>query len=216
MPRGYLARLRDLTSKYEVLLILDEVATGFGRTGKMFACQHENVSPDIMTVAKSITGGYLPLAATLTTKKIFDAFLGDYKECKTFFHGHTYTGNPLGCAAAIACLDIFEKERTIENLKPKIEYLTSQLDTLKDMVNVGDIRQAGMMVGIELVRNRDTKDAFLWEEKAGARVSSRARHYGVILRPLGNVIVIMPPLSISIKEICHIIESVRSSIKDIF
>src|SRR4030067_3237410 len=127
-PDGYLKKIRDICTKYNILMITDEVATGFGRTGKMFACEHEGVSPDIMAVAKGITGGYLPLAATLTTKEIYNAFLGEYRELKTFFHGHTYTGNPLACAAALACLEIFDREETLHNLLPGIELLEKRLN----------------------------------------------------------------------------------------
>ncbi|MDP3936685.1 MAG: adenosylmethionine--8-amino-7-oxononanoate transaminase, partial [Deltaproteobacteria bacterium] len=142
-PAGWLAALRRLCSDHNVLLILDEVATGFGRTGTMFACEQEGVAPDILCLAKGITGGTLPLAATLTTETIFQAFLGRYDEFKTFFHGHTYTGNPLACAAAIANLDLFDKERTLEKLQPKIRRLTRRLKEIAALPHVGDMRQRG-------------------------------------------------------------------------
>ncbi|MBI5097578.1 MAG: adenosylmethionine--8-amino-7-oxononanoate transaminase, partial [Nitrospirae bacterium] len=147
-PPGYLRRIRELCTRYNVLLIADEVATGFGRTGLMFACEHEGVSPDIMPIAKGITGGYLPLAATLVTREIYDAFLGEYREFKTFFHGHSYTGNPLGCAAAIANIEIFEKEGTLEKLQSKIALLESLLSPLKEHPHIGEVRQKGLIAGI--------------------------------------------------------------------
>lgn len=200
-PGGILKRMRQLCAKYDVIFIADEVATGFGRTGKMFACQHEGVSPDILCLAKGMTGGYLPLAATLTTKKIFDGFCFDYKSQKTFFHGHTYTGNPLGCAVALANLDVFRRENVLKKLQPKIKYLKQKLKRFYDLPQVGDVRQRGFMVGIELVKDRTTKEPYPWKKTVGVRVCRIARERGVILRPLGNVIVLMPPLSMSIKEL---------------
>lgn len=195
-PSGYLKSIREIADKYDVLLICDEVATGFGRTGKMFACDQEGVTPDIMAVAKGITGGYLPLAATLVKEKIYEAFLGDYGEFKAFFHGHTYTANPLACAAAIANLEVFEEDKTMEELQPKIEIMKKHLEKMKSLPHVGDVRQVGFMVGIELVEDKATKKAYDLTEKRGIRVCKRARKYGVIMRPLGNVIVLMPPLGI--------------------
>ncbi|MBI5894376.1 MAG: adenosylmethionine--8-amino-7-oxononanoate transaminase [Deltaproteobacteria bacterium] len=200
-PPGFLKKVRQLCTKYKILLIADEVATGFGRTGKMFACEHENVSPDFLCLAKGITGGYLPLAATLTTQKIYNAFLGEYKDLKTFFHGHTYTGNPLGCAAAIANLEIFEKEKTIQRLEPKIKLLTQLLKRLKNLPYAGDVRQKGLMAGIELVKDKKTKKAFPMELRIGSKICMEARKHGLIIRPLGDTIVIMPPLSITTDEI---------------
>ena len=158
-PPGYLAKVREVTRRHGVLLIADEVAVGFGRTGKMFACEHEQVSPDLMCLAKGITGGYLPLAATLATDEVYDAFLGEFEEFKTFFHGHTYTGNPLAAAAGLASLDIFEKDRVIEGLAPKIELLSRLLAGLADHPHVGDIRRRGLMVGIELVQDKNDPGA---------------------------------------------------------
>lgn len=206
-PEGVLKMVRELCSLYDVLLICDEVATGFGRTGKMFACEHEEVTPDFLCLAKGITGGYLPLAATLTTQKIFDGFCFDYKEQKTFFHGHTYTGNPLACAAALASLDIFEKDKVLSDLQPKIKFLAERLKMFYNLPHVGDIRQKGFMVGIELVRNRTTKEPFPWEERIGVKVCQKVRERGVILRPLGNVIVFMPPLSISKAELDQLLNA---------
>jgi len=200
-PEGVLKRMFDLCRKYDVIFIADEVATGFGRTGKMFACEHEGVSPDILCLAKGLTGGYLPLAATLTTKKIFDGFCFDYKDQKTFFHGHTYTGNPLCCAAALANLEVFKKEKILSKLQPKIKFLNQRLKLFYNLPHVGQVRQMGFMIGIELVADRPTKRPYRWENRMGVRVCQEARKKGVILRPLGNVIVLMPPLAMTIKEL---------------
>jgi adenosylmethionine-8-amino-7-oxononanoate aminotransferase len=188
-PPGYLAAVRRLCDEHDLLLICDEVATGFGRTGTMFACEHEDVAPDLMCVAKGITGGYLPLAATFTSERIYEGFLGRHEEYRTFFHGHTYTGNPLACAAAIATLDVFEEERTIEALGPKIELLTRLLEPIAQLPSVGEIRRRGFMVGIEL-------EGFDAAERTGHKVTLEARNRGAIVRPLGDVIVLMPPLAI--------------------
>ena len=166
--------MRELTQKYDVLLIADEVAVGFGRTGKMFACEHESVTPDLMCVAKGITGGYLPLAATLATDEIYNAFLGSYGESKTFFHGHTYGGNPLGAAAALATLDIFEEERTLENLQPKIARLAEHLARIAKHPHVGDARQRGFIAAIELVRDKAAKEPYPWTERRGHAVCDHA------------------------------------------
>jgi adenosylmethionine-8-amino-7-oxononanoate aminotransferase len=213
-PPGYLKEVRRICTGNDILMIADEVATGFGRTGKMFACEHENVCPDIMAIAKGITGGYLPLAATLTTQDIFDAFLGEYKELKTFFHGHTYTGNPLACAAALASLEIFEKDKTLESLQGKITFLEERLRPFAELLHVGDVRQKGFMVGIELVKDKKTKEPYPPEEKMGTKVILKAREKGLIIRPLGNVIVIMPPLSVSIEELEKMVEIVHWAIKE--
>ncbi|MEW6410097.1 MAG: adenosylmethionine--8-amino-7-oxononanoate transaminase [Nitrospirota bacterium] len=212
-PEGYLKGVCELCTKYNVLLIVDEVATAFGRTGKMFACEHENVSPDIMCVAKGITGGYLPLAATITTEEIFNAFLSEYTEFKTFFHGHTYTGNPLACAAAIVNLEIFEREKTLEHLQPKIALLSERLKPLNNLPLVGEIRQKGFMVGIELVADKETKTHFPAGERVGLKVIKSARENGLIIRPLGDVIVLMPPLSVTEEEIKRIVEIVGEAIR---
>jgi adenosylmethionine---8-amino-7-oxononanoate aminotransferase len=188
-PEGYLRGVRELCDRHGVLLILDEVATGFGRTGRMFACEHEGVAPDLLCLAKGITGGYLPLAATLATERIYEGFLGELEEFRTFFHGHTYTGNPLACAAALATLDVFEEERTLERLLPKVELLGELLEPLAGHAAVREVRRCGFMVGIEL-------EEFALSARMGHRVTLEARRRGAIVRPLGDVVVLMPPLSI--------------------
>lgn len=212
-PPGYLTRLRQLCTKYRVLLIADEVATGFGRTGRMFACDHEGVTPDLMAISKGLTGGYLPLAATLTTEEVYRAFLGRYDEWKTFFHGHSYTGNPLGCAVALANLSVFRRERTLARLRTKIAALARLLRPVAALRHVGEIRQRGFMVGIELVRNRATKTAYPLEQRIGHRVAMDARRRGLIIRPLGNVIVLMPALSVTLRELARMVAIVRESIR---
>lgn len=214
-PPRYLKGVQGLCQKYNVLLIADEVATGFGRTGTLFACDHEGVRPDIMCLAKGITGGYLPLAATVTTEKIYRAFLGKYEDLKTFFHGHTYSGNQLACAAALASLNVFRKERTLQKLQTKIDLLEKELDAIAGMPHVGDVRQKGFMVGIELVRDRKTKEAYALEERIGWKVCSRARLKGVLIRPLGDVIVLMPPLSISRDELKSLLRVTGEAIQEI-
>ncbi len=213
-PEGFLTKLRELTKKYKILMIVDEVATGFGRTGKMFACDHEKIEPDILCVAKGITGGYLPLAATLTTQEIYDGFYADYAEFKTFFHGHTYTGNPLACAVAIANLEIFEKEKTIEQLQPKIHLLKELLTFFQNHPHVKEVRQLGMMIGIELIQDKKKQIEYPLEERIGHKVVLAARKRGAIIRPLGSVIVLMPPLSISHEEIKKLTEIVFDSIQE--
>ena len=211
-PPDYLKGVRELCTKYNILMIADEVATGFGRTGRMFACEHEDVVPDIICLSKGITGGYMPLAVTLCTDEIYNAFLGEFKDLKTFFHGHSYTGNPLSCAAALTCLDIFEKEEVLKNLKEKIEILELWLKDTLNLSHVGDVRNAGMMVGVELVRDKKTKEPYDWAEKIGWRVAYRARENGVFIRPLGNVIVIMPPLAISEQNLNQLLKVIKEAI----
>lgn len=194
-PDGYLRRVREVTRAHDVLLIADEVAVGFGRTGTMFACSQEEVVPDFLCLAKGLTGGYLPLAATLTTEEVFRAFLGRPEEGKTFYHGHTFTGNPLGAAVALASLDRLE-EVVLPSLSAKVERLGEHLERLARLPCVGEVRQRGLMTGIELVRDRRTKERFPAAARMGARVCRLAREQGVLLRPLGDVVVVMPPLAI--------------------
>ncbi len=207
-PDGFLRRLKELCVEHDVLLIADEVATGFGRTGTLFACEQEGVAPDLFCLAKGLTGGYLPLAATLTTSEIYEAFLGDYSEFKTFFHGHSYTGNPLGCAAALANLEIFEKEKVIETIQPKIRTMTDALRRFKEISQVKEVRQKGLMVGIDL---GDLPS----EKRICHKIGLAARKKHVLIRPLGNVIVLMPPLSITEDEILFLTAVVYDSIREI-
>jgi adenosylmethionine---8-amino-7-oxononanoate aminotransferase len=204
-PDGHLARVAALAKKHGTLLIVDEIATGFGRTGTMFACEAEGVEPDLMCVGKGITGGYLPLSATLATEEIFNAFLAPPEEHKTLYHGHSYTANPITCAAALANLDVFSDERTLEHLQPKIELLRVLLKPLADHPFVGDVRQRGFMVGIELVADRATKREFDESLQVGARVAKAARPRGAIIRPLGDVVVLMPPLSIDEETLTRLV-----------
>ena len=213
-PVEYVQALRRLTRELGLLLICDEVATGFGRTGKMFACQHAEITPDLLCLAKGMTGGYLPLAATLTTEAVFSAFLAPYDEFKTFFHGHTYTGNPLGCAAALATLEVLEDEDVLSALQPRIAFLEQQLSArIAPLRQVADIRQWGFMVGIELMRDPRQRIPYAAAEKIGVQVIMEARKQGVILRPLGNVIVLMPPLSLTFDELEELVDVVRISIE---
>ncbi|MFA7403505.1 MAG: adenosylmethionine--8-amino-7-oxononanoate transaminase [Pelobacteraceae bacterium] len=212
-PEGFIRRVRELCDRYDILMIADEVATGFGRTGAMFACNHEGVVPDIMALSKGIAAGYLPLAATVTVDKVYSAFLGSYSELKTFFHGHTFTGNPLACAVALKSLDLFQQDDLLAELQPKISWLKHRLDDLQAMPHVGDIRQCGMAAGIELVENRETGAAYPWEDKIGIRVCHEARKRGVFSRPLGNTIVIFPPLVISISELDMLLSVLQDSIR---
>ena len=204
-PRGLLAETRRLCDLHGALLIADEVMTGFGRTGTMFACEHEGVTPDFLCLAKGLSGGYLPLAATLTTERVFEAFLGDYAERKTFFHGHSFTGNALGCAAALASLEIFEQERTLEKLKPKIALLAAELKACRALKPVVATRQCGFIGAVEV-------GPYPWEARAGIRVCEQARTMGVLTRPVGNVIVILPPLCVTEDELRQIGEVLRRAI----
>jgi adenosylmethionine-8-amino-7-oxononanoate aminotransferase len=211
-PPGYLRGLAELARRYDVLLIADEVAVAFGRTGRMFACEHEDVRPDLLCLAKGLSGGYLPVAATLATDEIWQAFLAPYAESKAFFHGHTYGGNPLGAAVALATLDVFEQEQTLEKLPPKIARLGEHLARIAELPHVGDVRQRGLIGAIELVRDRQTKEPYPWAEKRGMRACERARRHGVLLRPLGNVLVVMPPLAVSLGELDHILAALEEGI----
>jgi adenosylmethionine---8-amino-7-oxononanoate aminotransferase len=213
-PSGYVPTLREICRRNGILFVADEVATGFGRTGKMFACEHEAVVPDILCLGKGITGGYLPLAATVTTEEIFSAFLGDYKEFKTFFHGHTYTGNPLGCAVALASLELFKQENIIEQMQPRIAYLKRRLkQDFLPLTHVADVRQWGFMVGIELVEDKNECRSYPPEKRIGHTLILEARRRGVIIRPLGDVIILMPPLTIADEELKILVDVTRDSIQ---
>ncbi len=216
-PEGFLKGVRELCNRYGVLLILDEVATGFGKTGKMFACEWEGVVPDIMAISKGLTAGYMPLAVTMATDEVYSAFWGgDYGSGKTFFHGHTFTGNQLGCAVALKNIELFEEKGWPEKLKGKIEYLHRKLkEKLSPLKHVGDIRGKGFMVGIELVKDKKTKEGFSWKDDVGRRVSRRIIEKGVFTRPLGPVLVIMPPFAISEEEIDFMVETYRDAIVEV-
>lgn len=212
-PPGYLKRVREICSKYKILLIADEVATGFMRTGMMFAVNHENINPDIICLSKGLTNGYLPLAITATTEEIFSAFLGEYEDFKTFFHGHTFTGNQLGCTTALVSLNLLLKREFIKKLKEKISIFEENLKKFTELKHVGEVRQKGLMIGIELVKDKNSKEIFNYSQRIGYKVCKEVRKSGIFLRPLGDVIVLMPPLSINNKEIKYLIDSTFNSIK---
>jgi len=212
-PPGHLRKIRQLCDKYGVFLVCDEVATGWGRTGKLWACENEGVSPDILCTAKGLTGGYLPLAATITTEEIFEGFLGSHEDKRTLFHGHTYTGNPLACAAALANIELFEKDKTLENAKARAKQLEEGLREIAHLPHVGDIRRKGLMTGIELVSDKETKEPYDYSARTGHKVILEARKRGAILRPLGDVIVLMPPLAISESEMSELLGITKESIE---
>lgn len=214
-PAGFLRELAALCRRHDVLLICDEVATGFGRTGTMFAVEQERVAPDILCLAKGLSGGYLPLAATLTTDRVYEGFLGAVEDKRTFFHGHSYTGNPLACAAALASLNLFESEKILERIKPVIATLAAKLASIAELEHVGEVRQRGMMIGIELVRDRSTKEEYPYGDRVGHRVCLAARKRRVLLRPLGNVVVLMPPLSLTAAEAEWLCDVVKNSIDEV-
>lgn len=207
-PEGYLRKVRELSAQLGVLMIVDEVATGFGRTGRMFACEHDSVRPDILTLAKGVTGGYLPLAATLATERVFEAFLGT-----TLYHGHTYTGNPLASAAALASLDVFKKDRTLERLASKACVLEEELLRFASLPCVGEVRRLGFMVGIELVQDRKSKKPFPEELRLGHRVTLEARKRGAMVRPLGDILVLVPPLAIEKETLRELVGILFDSLK---
>ena len=214
-PPGYLRAMAELCRKHDVLLVCDEVATGFGRTGTMFAVEQEDVSPDFLCLAKGLSGGYLPLAATLTTERVYEAFLGEFASARTFFHGHTFTGNPLACAAALASLRLFETDRVLDRARRTAEVLRPKLAAIAELEHVGDVRQRGLMVGIELVRDRRTKEPYAYEERIGHRVCLAVRKRGILLRPLGPVVVMMPPLSLIESEAVRLGDAVREAIVEV-
>jgi adenosylmethionine-8-amino-7-oxononanoate transaminase len=211
-PPGFLRGLRELADRYGVLLICDEIAVGFGRTGRMFACEHEGVRPDLMTVGKGLTGGYLPLAATLTTSRIHDAFFGEPWSGRTFFHGHTFTGNPLACAAALASIELFATNDVLGNVNARSAELASMLARLSAHRFVGDVRQRGLMAGVELVADRAAKRPFDPRARVGAALCQRLRRHGVILRPLGDVIAIVPPLAIDAGRLRRIVDAIATEL----
>jgi adenosylmethionine-8-amino-7-oxononanoate aminotransferase len=214
-PPAYLRALHALAHRHGALVIADEVATGFGRTGRLFACEHAGITPDLLCLAKGISGGYLPLAATLATDEVFAAFLAPYEEFRAFFHGHTYTGNALACAVGRASLEVFTVERTLERLAPKIGRLRERLAAdIAPLRHVGDVRQQGVMVGIELVAESETRAPYPPAARMGQRVVRAARARGVMLRPLGNVIVLMPPLAIGPTELDLLCDVARDAIRD--
>jgi adenosylmethionine-8-amino-7-oxononanoate aminotransferase len=214
-PPGYLKRVREACNRHGILLIADEIATGFGRTGRMFACEHEAVAPDLLCIGKGLTNGYLPLAATLAAERIYQAFLGGVDELKTFFHGHTFTGNPLGCAAALASLDVFESQRVLDSLPPKIQLLTDRLRQLISNRWLGDVRQRGLLAGIELVADKATKRQFPYGMQVGAQVCMAARKHGAILRPLGNTLVLFPPLCTSCENLARLLDIIEACIEEV-
>ena len=241
-PRGWLQRVTEIARNHDALLIADEVMTGFGRTGQrsagvpparrkekfslapgkrdacatLFACQHEGVQPDFLCLAKGLTGGYLPMAATLTTQKVFDAFLGEYDEFKTFFHGHSYTANQLGAAAALASLEILQGKSSICARQNLEKNLHDELQTLWSLPTVGDIRQVGLIAGIELVRDWRTRKPFDLRERAGIRVCEAMARRGVLTRPVGNVIVLMPPYCTTPKQAGRMVRAVFDSVREVF
>lgn len=214
-PEGYVRRVREICDDIGALLILDEVAVGLGRTGAMFACQHEDVVPDLLCLAKGLTGGYLPLAATLATEAIFEAFLGPPEDARTFFHGHTYTGNPLGAAAALAALDVYEEHAIVAAVQRKTVYLAHKLEALRGLPAVGDIRQIGLAAGIELVADKDTRAAYPSHLRIGQKVCLAAREKGVFLRPLGDVVVLMPALTIEPHELDRLVDAIAYGIQTV-
>jgi adenosylmethionine-8-amino-7-oxononanoate aminotransferase len=212
-PPGYLRAVKELCDAHDVFLICDEVATGFGRTGTMFACEREDVVPDFLCLAKGLSGGYLPLAATLTTDRVYEGFLGNFEDFRTFFHGHTYTGNPLACAAALATLDVFEQERTLDRLQPKIELLDQLLgDLVAPLDHVTEVRRCGFMCGIELAADPRNGRGYDPALRVGHDVALAARARGAIVRPLGDVVVLMPPLSIAPDVLEELVEIASDSI----
>ena len=214
-PAGYLKKARELCNRYRILMIADEVAVGFGRTGTLFACDQEKVTPDLLCLGKGITGGYLPLAATLTTEAVYQAFLGPVEALKTFYHGHTYTGNPLACALALENLKLMTERDFFPKLREKISSLKQLLQPFDGLDHVGEVREKGFMVGIELVQDKNSKTPYPLETRMGHRVILEARNQGIILRPLGDVIVLMPPLSISLKELKKLVQGTYRAISEV-
>jgi adenosylmethionine-8-amino-7-oxononanoate aminotransferase len=214
-PSGFLRGVADLARRHDVLLILDEVATGFGRTGTMFACEQEGVSPDFLCLAKGLTGGYLPMAATLTTERVWNAFIGSHADRRTFFHGHTYGGNPLAAAVGIASLDVFRDERVLDSLPPKIARLQEHVAGLSRLDHVGNVRQCGLVAGLDLVADKASGTSYPWQEKRGTLACLAARRHGALLRQLGDTVVLMPPLCITLAEIDHLAAAAEAAIREV-
>lgn len=215
-PALYLKKLRELCDKFDVLLIADEIATGFGRTGKMFALDHAGVSPDIMCISKGLTGGYMPMSMTVTTQAVYDAFYADYSEGKAFMHSHTYSGNPLGCACALAVQQIFREDNILENAQKRAVYLNKRLnERLGGYKHTGEIRHIGLINAIELVKNPRTKESFPSGLRTGYQIYKKALKRGLLLRPLGDVLYFNPPLTITEGELDEAIERCEHAIYDV-
>ena len=208
MPPGFLKELERVCREHDVLLLADEVATGFGRTAEMFACEHEDVEPDVMTLGKGLTGGYLPVAATLVGDEVYEAFYGDFAELKALYHGHSFTGNQLGCAVALASLDLFEQDRLVEHVQESSRFVARLLEPIAALPGVGDVRQRGLMVGIELLADD-------WRDRTGQRVCARARELGMLTRPLGDVVIFMPPLVSDADELEAMVGILHEAIDDV-
>lgn len=215
-PKGYIKGVRELTEKYNVLLIIDEVATGFGRTGKLFACENEGICPDMMCLSKGITAGYMALGATMVTDEIYNTFLGEAAEYKTFYHGHSYTGNPLACAAGVAGLELFEKDDVIENLPPKMAVIAEHIQKMNTMKYVGNARQCGMLAGIELMHDKNLKIPFDSTLLMAGGICQTARKYGLIVRNIGDVIIFMPPLVSTVQQIEEMLSILEQAMQEVF
>ena len=213
-PPGFLRAVRELTQRFKILLILDEIAVGFGRTGTMFACEQEDVSPDILCLGKGLTAGYLPMAATITTADIWKQFLGSHKDGRAFYHGHTFGGNPLAAAVALESLTLFDEERLLEHLPERIQELHDHVARIAQLPHVGDTRQCGLVAGIDLVADKDSGSPYPWEEKMGTVACLAARKHGALLRQLGDTVVVMPPLSISSSELADLLHAAESAIRE--
>ncbi len=217
-PKGWLKRVGEIARDHGTLLIADEVMTGFGRTGgkSLFASHQEKVQPDFLSVAKGLTGGYLPMAATLTSQKVFNAFLGEYREFKTFFHGHSFTGNQLGAAAALASMDLLQGIKANRQRQQLETIFARELETLWSLKNVGDVRRVGLVAGIELVKDWQTREPFPLEERAGIRVCEAMAKRGVLTRPIGSVIVLMPPYCTTPKQLHKMVSALREAVEEVF
>jgi adenosylmethionine-8-amino-7-oxononanoate aminotransferase len=214
-PEGMLRSLRAFCDREGIHLILDEVMTGFGRTGTMFACQREGIVPDLLCVAKGITGGVLPLAATLVTEEIYSAFLGTIEEQKTFYYGHSYTANPPACAAALASLDLFVEEKTLDRLQPKIAHLATRLDSLRSLPCIAEIRQCGFIAGIEVMLDPANLVPFPWQDQTGAKICTAARKHGLLTRPVRDTLILMPPYCTTREQIDLAVEALVKAISEV-